>query len=330
VGVGQSIVRTFIATAVQCIKEQGTKAVVEAAEEIAGAAKGTVAQSAFKSQLSKAGAFGIVVATTACNVASSQLADAVSTLRDVDYENACSASAFSFKNKNRVAACMKTAGSACAAYGGAINAADLAGLDPETVSGFFSNAAGSGLSVACLAGGPATRVLCGTINQAALQIKQALTTGTNDWATCLPTAQLGACIGTLYATWESGGWTNNEGVEMATGEGDEERRACCWCYKDTYKDDGFFYDTPLSRENWFGVIQSGDFASSNCAWMERKGKQTGALQSYTADGYGVYWRYSECSRAVVRGGRCAPGPDGTVDVWNADDATFSPVVVPVR
>lgn len=325
--IAHSIQRSFLSAAIGCFKEKGTAAVVEAAQDLAGKTTGEVAKSTFKTQLSKAGAIGIAVATTACSVASSQLADAVSTSRSVDYDNACSAEAFSFKNKNRVAACMKTAGSACSAYGGTIDAAALAGVEPDTAAAFFANVTGTSLSVACAAGGPATRTLCGTIHQAALQIKQALLTGTNDWATCLPTAQLGACVGTLYANWQNGGWTNHEPVEQPHGEGDNEELACCWCYKDTYQDDGFFSDSRVSHEHWFGIIQTGDFETSNCAWMERKGKQKGGVSAYSPSGHQLYWKYSQCERARVKGNRCSANEQGTIEVFDKNKKAFA--VVPV-
>ncbi|MFO0676076.1 MAG: hypothetical protein U0169_06060 [Polyangiaceae bacterium] len=309
-GAAQAVTKSFVSTALECLKAKGTEAIAEVLTEATeGAAK-----NAFKDSLTKASAVGLVLATTACTVASNQVADAISTSRDVDYDNACSASAFSFKSKHRIAACMKTAGGACAAFGGTVNVGDIAGLDPASTEAFFANVASAGISATCTAGGPATRILCGTINQAALQIKQAFTTGTNDWATCIPTAQLGACIGTLYANWESGGWSNNEGVATSRGTGEDEVRDCCWCYKDTYQDDGYFSDTRLSRENWFGVIQKGDFESGNCAWMENKGIQNGGVQMYTDSGYAIYYRYAECGKVTVKGGSCKPGDSGTMTV----------------
>ncbi len=320
VSAGKTLSVTFTTAAIACLKAAGKEAITEVVEEGAKDA----AKLTFKTALTKAGAVGLMVGLAACKVAGDQVADAISTARQVDYDNACSASAFSFTAKHRVAACMKTGASLCAAYAGSVNFEQLAGLDPNSVGGFFAGVAGAGVSATCAAGGTLTNVLCGTINQAGLQIRQAITTGNNDWATCIPTAQAGACIGTLYANWQSGGWTNNSGVETAQGTGDDESRSCCWCYKDSYKNDGYLSDTRVSRENWLGVIQAGDYKSGNCPSMEKKGRQTGGIQQYSDDGYELYYRYSECGKAKVKGSRCSPDDSGTVYLYSEAKKDYIP------
>jgi hypothetical protein len=272
------------------------------------------------------------VALLACQAVAGGLAAATQTDGyKVDFDNACGA-VFG-GDRSRAAACFKSVESGCGALVGKIDVSKTLGItDEQALARAGAEIANSGLLAACSVGGNVSSAACGVISAAAEQIKTALVTGNNDWAHCVGTDQMGACVGTMYADWRSGGWSNKNGVEDAerTANGDAYR-GCCWCYKETYVNDKTWpnADTLLTKENWFGVIQKGDIRSGNCAVMETKGYQYGGVASYV-NGYQEYWRYTDCGKWYVRGTDCGADGRGKVEVWSPTQKRYVPVanVVP--
>lgn len=273
------------------------------------------------------------LANWACTGASKAIGDAISKQRTVDFENACGGALggrSSEASKSQIGSCFRTAGSICSIVveQGKVNldnflpATDDLGYAADTAVDVAKELASEVVSNACQLGSVVTRGACGAINAAAAQIKEALVSGDNDWANCVGTSQLGACIGSKIG---SGGWTNNNGAETAT-EADDGNGGkfsyvgCCLCERQEFAR-GFYANNIIASLNVISVIQQGDYDSGNCAYRQNRG-------DFTMSGSSSVFRYSRCDKVFLAGNRCAPDNSGFASVWNG--ASYDRVGVTVR
>jgi hypothetical protein len=206
---------------------------------------------------------------------------------------------------------------------GGINVDNFLPNDAGIARQVSQNLASEVASGACKLGSATTQTACGVINAAAEQIKQSILTGNNDWATCVGTAQIGACIGSRIG---SGGWTNNNGVERASTGTDRQTgkqfdyKGCCLCRLEQYEA-GYVYNTIVGSYDVISVIQAGDFNTGSCRYRENKGyfkRATDPKHSY---------RYQNCRKKYVAGQICAPNSRGQAQVWQGSQIGYRPLIV---
>lgn len=282
----------------------------------------------FHNALKDGDSYAHAAAEAACTGGAALVGTKVQSTPQLDFENACrdlSPFGAGFFTKERAAACFNTSASICRV---AFTSGSLGIYD--TIPGGKSIAHKEARKIIYAAEGALCNtsktgsLACNTINEAGKQIYQAITTGNNDWAHCVGTDKLGACIGTLYG---SKGWTNNSGVAQAqqTASGDTYR-GCCWCKKRFYADDKWITsDTMFRSENWFSVIQQGDVKSGNCGFQQGK---VVSNQPIKFNGHEVYYKYDECDKWYVKGDTCSSAGGITQQVWNGQNKTWFNVNVP--
>jgi hypothetical protein len=282
----------------------------------------------FHNAIKDGDSYAHAAAEAACTGGAALMGQKVQSTPQIDFENACrDLSPFSagFFTKERAAACFNTSASICRI---AFTTGSLGIYD--TIPGGKSIAHDEARKIIYAAEGALCNTsktgsfACNTINEAGKQIYQAIMTGNNDWAHCVGTDKLGACVGKIYG---SKGWTNNSGVAQAqqTANGDTYR-GCCWCKKRYYADDKWIRtDTMFRSENWFSVIQAGDVKSGNCGFQQ--GKVVGN-QPVKFNGYDVYYKYEECDKWYVKGDTCSRAEGVTHQVWNGQNKTWFNVNVP--
>lgn len=282
----------------------------------------------FHNALKDGDSYAQAAAEAACAGGAALVGERIQSTPQLDFEHACrDLSPFSrgFFTKERAAACFNTSASICRI---AFTSGSLGVY--EAVPGGKSIAHDQARKLIYAAEGAlcrkslTTSLACNAINESGKQIYQAITTGNNDWAHCVGTDKLGACLGNLYG---SKGWTNNNGVQMAQQTSDGSTyRGCCWCKKKYYANDKWIAkDTMFRSENWFGVIQQGDVKSGNCGFREGKVIKN---QPLTYNGHDVYYKYEDCNKWYVAGDQCAVVNGTTHQVWNGGNKSWFPVTVP--
>lgn len=282
----------------------------------------------FHNALKDGDSFAQAAAEAACSGGAALMGNKIQSTPQVDFENACrdlSPFGAGFFTKERAASCFNTSASICriALTSGSLGIYDV-------IPGGKSVAHDEARKIIYAAEGALCKtsktasVACNTINEAGKQIYQAVTTGNNDWAHCVGTDKLGACIGNIYG---SQGWTNNSGVAMAQQTSDgTEYRPCCWCERRFYANDSWIAkDTMFRSENWFGVIQQGDVKTGNCKFQETKVVKNQPLQH---QGHDVYYKYEDCDKWYVKGEQCAVLDGTTHKVWNGKNKSWFSVHVP--
>ena len=266
-----------------------------------------------------------ILALAACEGGAKLVGHTVSTTPQVDFENACSSLNplhKTFQGKSRMVSCLRTSQDVCEIFltSGKLDVEQLVGNGDSITEQNARKVLRAADQELCSLSGE-TSLACNVIRKASEQIRAAIKTGNNDWAHCLGTDQLGACIGTL---WGQRGWSNNSGVAQAIQEGELIYRPCCWCYKDHFIDDSWIAgDSRVKRGNWFGVIQDGEVATGNCKYQEKIDGQSDLGETYR--GKKTYARYNDCGKWFVRGDRCAVPAGFRHQVWDAKNRKWSQV-----
>jgi len=301
------------AAAIQCVGEAAGPDVADIMKSVLSAAQ----RALFEGKDGRS-----VLALAACEGGAKILGHTVSETPQADFENACSTLnplLRSSKSRSRMDSCLRTGRDICEIFlsSGKLNVDQLLdGVDVESPTQIQQVIKAADSEICSLSG--EVSVACNMIRKAAEQIREAIKNGDNDWAHCLGTDQLGACIGTL---WGQRGWSNNSGVASAVREGDLIYRPCCWCYKDHFIDDSWLVaDSRIKRGNWFGAVQEGDFASGNCKHQEKIDGQSDLGETYM--GKRTYARYVDCGKWFVKGDRCAVPPGHRHQVWNGNSRSW--------
>lgn len=312
---------------IECVKNMEKETLVELGKKYATRLGLNVGNELIKSRDLKRN-----LANWACTGAAGAIGNAISKQRTVDFENACGGALggrSAEATKSQIASCFRSAGSVCSIVveQGKVNldnflpSTDDYGAVADTAADLGKELASEVVTNACQLGSVVTRSACGVINAAAAQIKEALTSGDNDWANCVGTSQLGACIGQKIG---SGGWTNNNGVENATqaddGNGGQfSYLGCCLCELQEFQR-GTFANNILGSRTVVSRIQQGDYNSGNCAYRQNRG-------DFTMVANPNVFRYTGCSKVYLAGNACAPDSTGTASVWNGSSYDRVGVIV---
>jgi len=251
--------------------------------------------------------------------------------RLVDYDNPCRA--MREFNESRIDACWSSGGELCKIAMGKVELENIVpsaiyeasfsdSVMPGKLNDYLAGAIDGAINVAKDRGadklndyvtkkvvakaGFAGTVALATITAAAKQINEAATTGTNPWAHCVGSDQLGACLYNLFA----GGIPESHPIDLPQKRGDHFERRCCRCTLDMFEDDATFTgDTKISSQPYFGPIEGGDFNKSFCkAW---EGTRQNKALLFSKAGNQVYFVPRDCRGVTVRGKVCQPPPPAT-------------------
>jgi hypothetical protein len=243
------------------------------------------------------------VALAVCSAAANSIAESVDAVPPQMYTNDCGPRTPA-ESQARVASCFRTTASACDSLSGKVDFAKIVGAKSGGVK-ITADVVSAAAQAGCSFAGNWSKAACGAISESTKQILEAIRTGNNSWADCAGTTKMGQCIGARIG---SGGWTNNNGFTQAVGEGENAKKDCCWCIRTWYESD-WGYDKAWKSENFVGVIQQGDIASGNCP--RPGGKPQGHYWWQPLEkrpsGNDVYYRYSQCNKVTLKGGRCIAG-----------------------
>jgi hypothetical protein len=241
------------------------------------------------------------IALAICSAGSKLLANQIDEQPQINYDSPCR-SVF-HASKSRAKACLNTTASACNIAGGSISLKNFlpdGAIDSnKTTDQLIATSLEMVASAGCQSAGKAGSVLCGTISEAAGQIKKAIMTGNNDWAHCVGTDQAGACAGTVLAEKWLGVKVADIKEPVRTAVPSTEKpgyveKDVCWCLYSCYQDD-WGSNTELHRSNFYTVISNGAAGNRECTNQDGRWNWT---NKKSRAGYNVFWKKRACE--VIR------------------------------
>lgn len=162
------------------------------------------------------------------------------------------------------------------------------------------------LSGACKLGSAVGQTACSVISAAAAQIKMAIKTGNNDWANCLGTTQMGACVGDQLENWMNGTQSGDAGAGVETAQTVQDtsgnnvrQQRFCWCDRNCYQNDGYFTDTKFMHQYDYSVVSD----ETNGAGQRECANHMKTIWPYPTqlrNGYKVYYQYTNCEIVTVQ------------------------------
>jgi len=251
------------------------------------------------------------IALEICKAGAGLLAAQIDAAPQIDYNHPCQAI---FKgSKSRAKACLNSTASGCRIAAGDV---DLKNFFPQGIPddkplvNLTAEAANTITKLGCLSAGSVSKVACGTISEAASQIRSAITTGNNDWAHCVGTDQAGACAGTKMAEL----WLGINVADLSKpnrlpydidipGSGQIQLRDACVCDHACYEDD-WGTDSLLQSGTYAGIaIKTGDAGIRDCQNQEGAWNWISPNTGYkkSQNGYYMYWKTSNCRIRQLKG-----------------------------
>jgi hypothetical protein len=253
------------------------------------------------------------IALLVCSAGTKLIANQIDAQPQVNYNNPCAA--IFATSKSRAKACLNTTSSICKIGAGDISLDNFlpeGSLDDKPVATLATEAANQIAQGGCKTAGSAGSALCATISESANQIRQAITSGNNDWAHCLGTDQVGACTGTVVTEYMLGIKVADlkEPVrepKPSVEAPEYQETEVCWCDYSCYQDD-WGTDTELTRSNYYTVISRGDAGKRECDNKDGRWNWTGQKSKA---GYHLYWMKHQCgvysARSKAKNGFASEG-----------------------
>ena len=249
------------------------------------------------------------IALAVCKAGAGLVASQIDATPQINFDQPCAA-IFS-GSKSRAKACLNTTASGCRIAAGDIDVRNFlpAGItDDRPLATLSAEAVNTIAGMGCKS--LQANVACGAISEAASQIRSAITTGNNDWASCVGTDQVGACSGTVMAElWLGVKISDSEKpvrqpyeVDVVGAGRKEMITDACVCEQSCFEDE-WGSDAPISSGSYADrLIRGGDAGIRDC---ERQNGRWNWLDPNT--GYQkskndkhLYWRTSNCRIRQLR------------------------------
>ena len=296
----QVVTSIVICTAKKVFKETWTTIGKKVREFVMGGQKKVIEEAKEKS--GKSDILHAVVSAL-CEAGFGFLGDVLSMEQAVNYNSPCK-SVFTL-DKTKLASCSRTISTICPIF---LNSGyvDLHSFLPDTNKDLLLNMlydiGGVAVTGLCKSGGQPLGMLCTTIAAAASQIKTAILTGNNDWAHCLGTDQMGACVGTKWAEFFAGMSLSyaQSAVEKLTPDNNGGFYGdMCLCERSCYEDKALF-DNKYKTENVFNY--AGDVKDISRKYSDCKsfnGRRINHGVPAKSGAKATYAKYSNCKLVSV-------------------------------